>query len=1602
MNSVKAKIVMLIFGWTLLLPIALLLAAESHVTPFRSNEFITNWLVCGPFPNEGGKTIDTDFLLEHNGEAAIDPEIGLSHHSEAAADGQVFWRIHQADATGKLDFIRCFSPNQRNVAYAAAVVHCEGPTYAILKIGSNDRIKIWLNGQQVHYFPLPRSSGPDADNIPVSLKKGKNILLAKVDQDGAGWFLYARMEALIQINEKMWVLHPVVSPTPRKSSGDKIADLFSILAFNMSDEVLGPISLQLKNKTAAKEGQTGYFIQPRQMAWLQEETETEMKNLKDVIDDELTIKEGSSQKAFRVSTKRSPLVNGDVFLVPGFHVDAVWVDSQAGFQAKSLNNLDQNLRGLEADSTYEIFLHEIPYLKPYYDAFPADRPLIRRLVREGRIATGGSYNQPNETTISGEALIRNILYGRLFHENVLGDKPIAYAPWDVFGHIVQMPQILAKSEFIGTAWTRSNYREPDILVPDVPDLYWGVAPDGSKLLTRKVNYGFDWRGSSYEMMQSARQKVADFLRKQQQQIPGIRSELVLDASDEKAPTAWMIGRTNEFKNFIPFVHFSANGQAEYFKSVLNQLKTQPLDIPELSRDESQYNEGCELSRFDLKMGNRLGENTLISAEKFATIAHLLGAAYPAASLDKAWRQILFGQHHDAVTGCGADVPYMDLVAGYQESLELSAGALQNAMHFIGSQVHTESPDRLTSLIVFNPLNWQRSDIVRTTLLFDQPVNGFELVDDQGRSIHSVAERLNRNEHGIHSAEVTFLAESVPSLGYKTFWIKPSASAPPLALAKNKAGTSIENERYRVTVDEKTGGGITSLKDILTGKEYLNLKSGHPGNELILLKEGSGFEPAWRFITTGVKYFSKDTEAQVEVFENALYQRIRVTGAMPRLKKRIQEITLYYGLDRIDFRTYLVDYQGLQGGNIIEKDQHDDRDFYCIGFPTDLEGNVPVLEDRFAVKSYFPGKEYLTYHSTSREWTSHHAMNSCYQWMDYSHSVAVHCGDAASIALGPVEILTPRHPQLRQTGFNLQKALAQKGITATPSYDTVQRQYDIQYRRFSFSIGLQGQNQYNQKLLQRLKSPDRRRLEQEIRSTGYGYALVHDADLPESWFKLPVLMIIGKDAIATGKAVQNLVDQLYQTGEIRLPAETYCSDEKSQVADHGLAIVNRGNIVGCVEPEGSMIMGLFHSVPWQGPLLNWTHDFPERKTHVFDYSLAPHQGDWRKADLVRRGYEFNNPILAITEKPHPGVLPSTKSFFSTNGADAVITAIKPKTAGNEAFLANQPTDAKNGIILRLYETHGRNGQVTVQTSLPLKSAVSVNLMERSPKPLTTIANCIDLPLSTNSIETMLLTMSRPVNIESTSQPVEGAPAFVRYWEHNEGAAPTGYLPVSLRLIGAADGSYNSAKLVRQIKVAVTNDYVDAAIQGTIKIETPMGIKPLPAVIDYAVPANSEKFYPVTLLTETAGQTPGFVRAVLQHDGQTLFDVLELAMPPKTFGHMENRGAKGNRLEWTVMQEKDRILIKIKNPFTQSITGQTTLISPCESWGLPAVNPICLAEFFPRVQPFSLPAGEELEQSFKLIRNGILEPEEVMTWAAAKLTYMGFVEYKEALGQLVITK
>ena len=85
-----------------------------------------------------------------------------------------------------MDIMRVFNGADR-AAYARAVISSPQEADAVFEIGSDDGVKVWLNGKQVHVKSGARPVTPASDKVPVRLVKGENTVLMKIAQGSGDW-----------------------------------------------------------------------------------------------------------------------------------------------------------------------------------------------------------------------------------------------------------------------------------------------------------------------------------------------------------------------------------------------------------------------------------------------------------------------------------------------------------------------------------------------------------------------------------------------------------------------------------------------------------------------------------------------------------------------------------------------------------------------------------------------------------------------------------------------------------------------------------------------------------------------------------------------------------------------------------------------------------------------------------------------------------------------------------------------------------------------------------------------------------------------------------------------------------------------------------------------------------------------------------------------------------------------------------------------------------------------------------------------------------------------------------------------------------------------
>lgn len=170
--------------------------------------FLREWLVLSPIPVSAAPTPDeaaqkqafaTDLLTAAGGEAGVEPRAGAKVKI-AGADYE--WRLIQAKADA-LDSGDLGGQREFAVAYAWAEIEMPEKASVLLGIGSDDGLKVWVNGKLVHENWIGRAAQIDDDVVAVELPKGRSRLLLKVQNMQGPWGFVCRRMGKAALTEKL-------------------------------------------------------------------------------------------------------------------------------------------------------------------------------------------------------------------------------------------------------------------------------------------------------------------------------------------------------------------------------------------------------------------------------------------------------------------------------------------------------------------------------------------------------------------------------------------------------------------------------------------------------------------------------------------------------------------------------------------------------------------------------------------------------------------------------------------------------------------------------------------------------------------------------------------------------------------------------------------------------------------------------------------------------------------------------------------------------------------------------------------------------------------------------------------------------------------------------------------------------------------------------------------------------------------------------------------------------------------------------------------------------------------------------------------------------
>jgi alpha-mannosidase len=510
---------------------------------------------------------------------------------------------------------------------------------------------------------------------------------------------------------------------------------------------------------------------------------------------------------------------------------------------------------------------------------------IKQRVKEGRWElAGGMWVEPDLNMPDGESLVRQLLVGKRYFQEKFGvDVRVGWNP-DTFGYNWQMPQIYKKSgiDYFMTIKLLGN----ETKFPH--RLFWWQSPDGSKVLTYFPNEGFsDTNGAS--MASTYRDVAPESGTKEIMYIYGV-------GDHGGGPTQVEIDRAKRLEDSALFPNLKFSTALPFFEDI--QRNAQNLNIP-VWNDELYYenHRGVFTTQAHIKRYNRKSEVLLANAEKFSAVAQLFGRPYPQKELNESWKKVLFNQFHDILPGSSIPVVYLEATRDYRQVESTVGGILNDSLGQLAARINTHGQG--IPLVVFNSLSWPRSEVAEAEVAFPELTRDFTVTDSQGKAVlHQVVGRDDQ----VRKIKFLFLAQDVPSFGYKTFRVipgppSPSAAVPPDSLKVDAQALTLENEFLKVKVGAASGL-IESLYDKANAREAFD--PSHRGNLLQTFVDKSRGWEAWNIPADFEKVkWDVSTAESVQVVETGpLRAVIRVVKKFQN-SRFTQDIILYPGIPRVD-------------------------------------------------------------------------------------------------------------------------------------------------------------------------------------------------------------------------------------------------------------------------------------------------------------------------------------------------------------------------------------------------------------------------------------------------------------------------------------------------------------------------------------------------------------------------------------------------------------------------------------------------------------------------------------------------------------------------------
>ena len=655
----------------------------------------------------------------------------------------------------------------------------------------------------------------------------------------------------------------------------------------------------------------------------------------------------------------TPQKHWEIHMVHFSHHDLGYSDMPTELQEEHAGFMDQVLDFCEAtanwpeESQFRWLAEEAWSVLAFMESRPrAAAERMAHFVRRGQIEIGALYGNQIQELCGHEEMIR-LLYPSFHIKRDLGIDITSAHHNDIPGFSWGMASTLAGAGikyFCAAlpAWyfvdVHPCWDEEKVLPIHRPGAHRWEGPDGQSVLYWHDPFDEDiWTPTSYR---HALRELPGFLQGLEEKgyaYDIVYRPLVSGVRDNSPPTDRFARIAREWNRHWAYPRLITATPTRFFELFETRWGAD-LEILRGDLPGTDYPVCATCTPKETGL-NRNTHDDLLAAEKWATIADLVvkDYDYPRRVIEETYRQVFNYDEHcwgmwspggPAQAGCWSEK------GGFAyRAAALTHDLAIKASNRIVDQI--DLPDEGYSVIVFNPLSWERTDIVRAPLRIWQPhgtplhvvppeqddegprfvlggaigrgivdlpseivEKSFELVDlHTGKRVDYQIIRTTEPGAAVpwapegvatgNMTELVFVADSLPAMGYRSYGISPCDQWPHFANTAVATEEVLENGFFRLEIDGERGV-VSSLFDKELGRELVDAEAPHGFGQLIVRDCGTGEEEASH----------RPTSVSL-VQDGPILSQIRLQTAASCCPRVTVEITLYHNIKRVDLNARIL-------------------------------------------------------------------------------------------------------------------------------------------------------------------------------------------------------------------------------------------------------------------------------------------------------------------------------------------------------------------------------------------------------------------------------------------------------------------------------------------------------------------------------------------------------------------------------------------------------------------------------------------------------------------------------------------------------------------------